>query len=128
MPKFIKFVAPPACAALLVPVCFPQQSEVHYSQFVYVAGDLSAREPVDQPHNHNSENEPVEISVLAPSMYTNTSATTQLIATSSTEWVMESKDSTFDTDKLFGAQLSARGIMLHVEYRPSSGAAPAAVS
>jgi len=103
---------------LLAPVCFPEQLEVHYPQFVYVEGDLSAREPFDQPHNHSPENEPVEISVLAPSMYTNTTSAVLSSSQPAVGWVIQSSKSTFDHDQFVAARLKAAGITLFVQ-RPA---------
>jgi hypothetical protein len=123
MPKFIKFVAPPACAVLLAPVCFPEQPEVYYPHFVYVEDDLSAREPYDQPHNHNSENEPLEPTTLAFSMYTNTSAAMVLTSSQPVVWVIQSSESTFDHDQFVAERLKATGITLFVRRPPAEPAA-----
>lgn len=118
MPKFISFVAPPTCAALLA-VGLSEKSQCHAVQFDQARADRTQSEPYDQPHNHNSENEPVEISVLAPSMYTNTSAATVSSSFQPVGWVIQSSDSTFDDDRFVGERLKAAGVTLLVQFAPA---------
>lgn len=118
MPKFIRFVAPPTCAALLVSGGLPEKSQCHAVQFDQARVDQSPTEPYDQPHNHNSENKPLEPSTLAFSMYTNTSA-----AAVPTDWqplvsVIQSSGSTFDHDQFVAERLKAAGVTLIVQSPP----------
>jgi hypothetical protein len=72
----------------------------------------------DQPHNHNSENVPVEPSTLAFSMYTNTSSAAVSTGWQSIEWVIRSSKSTLDDDQFVAARLKAAGITLIVQLPP----------
>src|ERR1039458_8658759 len=98
MSKFIRFVGPTACAALM----------------------LSSGLAADQPHSHNSENEPLEPSTLAISMYTNTSSAAVSTGWQSIEWVIKSSNSTLDDDQFLAARLKAAGITLIVQIGRAS--------
>jgi hypothetical protein len=119
MPKLIRFVAPTTCAALVVSGGLPEKSQCHAVQFDQARVDQSPSEPYDQPHNHNSENEPFEPSTLAFSMYTNTSAAAVSIGWQPVEWVIQSSRSTFDHDQFVAERLKAAGITLIVQGPPA---------
>jgi hypothetical protein len=122
MPKFIRFAVPPTCAALLLPVSLPEKSQCHAGQFDQAQFDQLPREPYDQPHTHDADNEPIEPSTLAFSMYTNTSAQTVSTDSRAVEWIMQSPDSTFDHDQLFATNLKAAGVTLYVWRTPADPA------
>jgi hypothetical protein len=118
MPKFTRMLVPPTCAALVLPVVLPEKSQSHAVTFNQVRVDQLPIEPYDQPHNHNSENEPVEPSVLAFSMYTNTSAAAVLTDWQPVVWSIQSSKSTFDSDRFVSERLKAAGITLIVQRPP----------
>jgi len=103
---------------LLLPVGLPEKSQCRAVQFDQARVDQLPSEPYDQPHNHNSENEPIEPSTLAFSMYTNTSAAMVSTGFQPAEWIIQSFDSTFDHDRFVAERLKAAGVTLVVQGPP----------
>jgi hypothetical protein len=74
------------------------------------------------PMTLNADNEPLEPSTLAFSMYTNTSAQTVSTDWRNVEWIMQSPDSMLDHDQLFAKSLKAAGVTLYVQRTPTDPA------